>query len=518
MDLPQSLTPARIEALTRLVVHGPDPRTRTGTAAFTGEPTAAVPLSTPADVVVAFDAARRAQRSWARRPVAERVRVLRRVQRLALQRREQLIDVIQWEAGKARLHAFEEVVDVSINAGYYARSADRLLGPKPARGWVPGISAVTVEHHPRGVVGLITPWNYPLTLPISDALPALVAGNAVVLKPDHQTPFTALAGVELLHDAGLPEGLLQVVIGEGPVLGPTVIEHADVVAFTGGTATGRTVAEQAGARLVPVSLELGGKNAQLVLADADLRRAVPGTIRSVFANAGQLCVSMERIYVEDAIYDRYVPALVEAVRQMRVGASYDYDIDMGSLISLTQLERVQGQVEDALSKGATALVGGKPRPDLGPSFFDPTLLVDVDDSMTLCREETFGPVASIYRVRDAEEAVARANDSRYGLSACIWTRDTRRGRAIASRLRSGTVSINEPYGAFWGSIDAPMGGMGWSGMGRRHGREGLLKYTDAQTVGVQRLLPFAPSFGMDQRRFSQLMTHGVDLLNRLGRP
>ena len=518
MDLPVSLARARTDALTRFVVHGPDPQVHQPVAAFTGEPTAPVPVSSAADVGIAFDVARRAQRSWARRGFDERVRVLRRVQRLALQRREALIDVVQWESGKARLHAFEEVVDIVNNAGYYARTAARALRPNPARGWIPGISSVQVSRPPKGVVGLITPWNYPLCLPVSDALPALAAGNAVVLKPDLQTPFSALAGAELLHDAGLPEGLLQVVVGEGEAIGPLVVQRADAVAFTGSTEIGRLIAEQTGRRLIGSSLELGGKNAQLVLADADVQRAVRGTLRSTFASAGQLCVSMERIYVHDSVYDTFVPALVQAVREMRVGASFDYTTDMGSLASAAQLQRVRGHVDEAVGKGATVLVGGAARPDLGPFFFEPTLLTDVDESMTLCREETFGPVASVYRVNTVDEAVARCNDSEYGLTACIWTRDTTRGRNIARQLRAGTVSINEGYGAWWGSVDAPMGGMRASGLGARHGREGIVRFTDTQSVAVQRLVGLGVLPGMSQRQYVATMSRLVAALSRIARP
>lgn len=518
MQLPDSLHPDRLSALSRFVVHTAGAQEHAGVAPFTGEPTFPLPVSTADDVAAAFDQARRAQRGWAARSLAERCDVLRRVHRLALQRREELVDVVQWESGKARLHAFEEVVDVAINASYYARTAARHLATQRVRGWIPGVTSVAVGHAPKGVVGLITPWNYPLTLPISDALPALAAGNAVVIKPDWQTPFSALVGAQLLVDAGLPEDLFLVVIGDGPDLGPVLVDHADFVGFTGSTAVGRLVAQQAGQRLVDTSLELGGKNAQLVLSDANAKRAAVGSIRSLFASAGQLCVSMERIYVHDAVYDAYAAALVQVTEGLRVGASFSYDTDMGSLVSAAQLQRVQDHVEDAVSKGATLLTGGKPLPEYGPYFYAPTLLTDVDESMALCRNETFGPVAAISRVRSVDEAVAAANDSEFGLSACIWTRDVAQGRRVARRLRSGTVSINEAYGAFWGSIAAPMGGIRNSGQGHRHGREGIVKYTDLQTVGSQRWMGFGVPPIVSQRTYASAMSYAIRALSSLGRP
>jgi acyl-CoA reductase-like NAD-dependent aldehyde dehydrogenase len=227
---------------------------------------------------------------------------------------------------------------------------------------------------------------------------------------------------------------------------------------------------------------------------------------------------MERVYVDDAIYDRFVPALVRAVEEMRLGADFDYTADMGSLVGAAQLRRVQQHVGDAVAKGATVLAGGRPRPDLGPHFFEPTLLTDVTDAMEVCATETFGPVATVYRVHSTQEAIDAANATPYGLSANIWTGDRKEGRRVASALRAGSVSVNETYAAFWGSIDGPMGGMGDSGLGRRHGREGMVKYTDPQTVAVQRWRGFAVPRGVSQRRFADSMTFGVRLLDRLGRP
>jgi len=372
----------------------------------------------------------------------------------------------------------------------------------------------TVEHRrPVGVVGVISPWNYPLTLAVSDALPALLAGNGVVLKPDSATPLTALLAASLLAEAGLPDGLLSVVTGPGRELGPAMIDRVDHLMFTGSTATGREIAARCADRLIGFSAELGGKNAAIVLDDADLPRAVEGVVESCFAGAGQVCVSIERLYVTDGVWDAFVPALVERVGRMCVGLGPDWDVEMGSLVGPERLAAVSAHVEDAVAKGARVLAGGHPMPEVGPYVYAPTLLADVPDDALLAREETFGPVVAVYRVADADEAVARANDTEYGLNASVWSR--RHGPAVAARLRAGTVNVNEGYVAAWGSHDAPMGGMGMSGVGRRHGAEGLLKYTEAQTVAHQRLLPAAPSGPLAGARYPAVIRPAVQVLRRL---
>ncbi|MER6952814.1 MULTISPECIES: succinic semialdehyde dehydrogenase [unclassified Streptomyces] len=482
---------------------------------FTGEKLADLPESTPEDVLKAFESARAAQAVWEKTPVRERAAVLLRFHDLVLARQAEVLDLIQLETGKARLHAHEEVQAVAVAARHYGRKAPAYLRPKRHAGAMPTLTKVTELRHARGVVGQIAPWNYPLELSVGDALPAFVAGNAVVMKPDTETCLTALWARDLLVEAGLPADVFQVVLGEGPVVGPEVVRHADYVSFTGSTRTGREVAQGAAARLVGVSLELGGKNAMLVLEDADIERAAEGAVRACFSSAGQLCISIERLYVHESIADAFVERFAARTKAMRLGTSLAYGADMGSLVGERQLETVTRHVEEAVAKGAKVVAGGVARPDVGPYFFEPTILDGVTEPMSVCTEETFGPVVSIYRFKTDDEAVEHANSTPYGLNSSVWTKDGRRGREVAARLRTGTVNVNEGYAPAYGSVQSPMGGMKDSGLGRRHGSEGILKYTEAQTVAQQRLLPMAPSLGMTDEKYAQFMSTSLRVMKAL---
>ncbi|MHC0434036.1 succinic semialdehyde dehydrogenase [Streptomyces sp. O3] len=506
------VTPELVAQLTRGVVGSG--RTANHTP-FTGEKLADLPESTPDDVERAFERARAAQRVWAATSVRKRAAVLLRFHDLVLARQAEVLDLIQLETGKARLHAHEEVQAVAVAARHYGRKAPSYLRSKGHTGVVPTLTKVTENRVPRGVVGQIAPWNYPLELSVGDALPAFVSGNAVVMKPDTETCLTALWARDLLIEAGLPAEVFQVVLGEGPVVGPEVVRHADYVSFTGSTRTGREVAQGAAARLVGVSLELGGKNAMLVLQDADIEKAAAGAVRACFSSAGQLCISIERLYVHESIADAFLERFAARTKAMRLGRSLAYGAEMGSLVGERQLETVTRHVDEAVAKGATLIAGGTHRPDIGPYFYEPTILDGVESPMAVCTEETFGPVVSVYRFTDEDEVIERANATPYGLNASVWTKDGRRGRAVAARLRTGTVNVNEGYAPAYGSVQSPMGGMKDSGLGRRHGSEGILKYTEAQTVAHQRLIPLAPSFGMDDEAYARFMTRSLRAMKAL---
>jgi succinate-semialdehyde dehydrogenase / glutarate-semialdehyde dehydrogenase len=490
-------------------------RRREITDAMTGRPLGHVPHCTADDVVGAAHRAREVQAQWAARPVAERAEVLLRLHDLVLAHQDEVLDLIQLENGKARRHAFEEVIDVALTARYYAHTAEDYLRPKRRQGVQLMLTEVWEHLHPKGLVGVISPWNYPLTLGISDALPALVAGNAVLAKPDDRTPFSHLWAVQMLERAGMPPGLVQTVTGPGSELGTPIIEQSDYLMFTGSTSTGRTVAKQAAERLIDYSMELGGKNALLVLDDADVGKAARGAVRAAFSNSGQLCISIERIYVPTAMWDDFVDRFVAATRSMKLTAQLDYSADMGSLINATQLETVIQHVDDAVAKGATVLAGGRARPDIGPYFYEPTILSGVREGMDAYADETFGPVVSLYPVDSEEEAIAKANDSRFGLNFSVWTSDPARGRRVAARLQAGTVNVNEAYAAAWASVDAPMGGMKESGVGRRHGEHGIVKYTESQTIATERVLPVGAPPWIRADRYARVMTLGLKALRRI---
>jgi succinate-semialdehyde dehydrogenase/glutarate-semialdehyde dehydrogenase len=482
----------------------------------TGDVIGELPTSTPADVEVGAQLAHRAQAEWAARPIDERARLLLDFHDHLLDRRDYFIDLLQ-SVGKTRLSAAEEVLHVALTARYYGRTARRYLRSERGEGILPLLTRVDRNYVPKGLVGVIGPWNYPLTMAISDGLAALVAGNAIMLKPDQQTPLVALAGVELLRATGLPADVWQVVHGRGNVVGREVIDVSDYVCFTGSTATGRAVAAQCAGRLIGCSLELGGKNPLVILDDADVEAVAEGAVRASFSNAGQLCVSTERIYVAEPLFEPFTRAFVARTQAMRLGNAPDFEHDMGSLINHDQLTRVSAHVEDARAKGATVLTGGRRREDVGELFYEPTILTGVTSEMECCANETFGPVVSVYPVADDDEAIARANDSDYGLNASVWTSNHDRGRRVASKIKCGTVNVNEGFAATFGSIDAPMGGMKNSGLGRRQGQDGIRRFVEVQSVATQTGIQIAPSHGLDGKSFTSVMTGVLRMMKKAGR-
>lgn len=482
-----------------------------------GQPVASIPQSDEADVDAAVAAARRAQPAWAALGARERGRRLTRFHDLLLDAQARISDLIITETGKTRRDAYDEIAHLALTARYYGRTAARVLHGERRPGMIPGLTRIDVHHPPKGVVGVIAPWNYPLTMAMADGVAALAAGNTVVAKPDAQTMLTALAGLGLLRRAGVPDDAWRIVAGPGEEIGGALIDRVDHICFTGSTATGRRVAARAGERLIGASLELGGKNAMIVCADADLDAAVAGAVRGCFANAGQLCVSIERIYVAREVYDAFRDRFVRAVTGLDLTPGHAWSSEVGTLVSPAQLDKVQRHIEDARTKGARVLAGGRHRPDLAPWSVEPTVLEGVRPGMDCWRGETFGPVVALYPFDHEDAAVAAANDSTQGLNAAVWSRDTRRARELASRTVAGTVNVNECYAATLASLSAPMGGRRDSGLGRRQGPEGLLRFTDTQAVATQRWMRLSAPAGVSEETFARLVSGGLRLMRRAGR-
>lgn len=491
-DLPPHLTHADIARYTDQVFTTGE-ETAHAIAPFTGTPLPDVPQSSAADVALAAHRARTAQVAWAERSVGERAQILVGFGELLLADRERLIDLVQWETGKSRIHAGIEAIGVASVAAHYGAESVKYLAPATVRSGVPGVVQARVTRHPKGLIGVIAPWNYPLFLAVGDVIPALIAGNAVLSKADSQAPLTLLAARELAVRAGVPADVWQVVAGPGSRLGPAIIDAIDHLAFTGSTATGRRLAAAAGERLIGTSLELGGKNPMIVREDANLEAAVTGAVQACFASAGQMCIGIERIYVHETLYPAFVTELAAATAQITIGASYEHDVELGSLTLAEQLAVTEEHVKDAVAQGATVVAGGRSRPDLGPYFFEPTVLTGIRPEMKVFAEETFGPVVSVYPVVDDDDAVTRANETEYGLSASVWSRDLPAAQAIASRIQAGAVNINDGYIAAISSLAAPMGGMKASGVGRRHAADGILRFTESQTTTSQRVSTPYPS-------------------------
>ena len=434
--------------------------------------------------------ARAAQPAWAATGVRDRCEVLRRMVRWVGEHADDLADVIVAETGKARDDAVIAELGYTLQAlAFWARRAPGWLADERVRWAGPALVGrrLSVRHAPLGVVGVIAPWNYPLANALGDVIPALAAGNAVLLKPSEHTPRTALLAAEGLRACGLPDGVLEVVTGAGEA-GAAVVDAVDMVMFTGSTATGRAVAERAGRRLIPASLELGGKDPMLVLADADLERAANTAVYYAMQNAGQTCLSIERVLVEDAVHDRFAALVAERVAALRTGRPGGLGaVDVGGLSAPGQIETVEAHVADAVAHGAEVVCGG--HRVTGPGdLYAPTVLTGVTPAMRCMREETFGPLLPIMRVADEDEAVAVANDSPYGLAASVFTRSARRGEAVAARLEAGSVAVNDAM-VFFAALDLPMGGWKDSGVGSRHGIGGIRKYTRAQSVVAAGRLP-----------------------------
>jgi acyl-CoA reductase-like NAD-dependent aldehyde dehydrogenase len=478
---------------------------------------AELPVAQAAEIAAAVARGRQAQDAWQRTSFSERAAVLYRLRDLLLDEGERLADILTSETGRPRAEVYgNELFYLCDAIGSWAKRSARYLRPKRIRPHFPLLKAkkVVSTYAPRGVIGIISPWNFPLTMTLGEALPALMAGNAVVIKPSELTPLSARFGAEVAAKAGFPENLLQVVVGDGSA-GEALIDHADMIAFTGSVETGKKVMRRAAERLIPVSLELGGKDPMIVLQDADLDRAAGACVWGALMNCGQICTSIERVYVEAPVYQTFVDKVVDRVRAIRQGPS-ENEVDLGAMTSERQLHTIAAQVDEAVGKGAKVLVGGRRHAGLPGYYYEPTVLVDVDHSMSIMTEETFGPIIPIVKVGSADEALRLANDSRYGLSGSVFSRNKAAAWHLAQGLQSGSVSINDSLVSFI-VADAPMGGCKESGYGYRHGAEGIRKFCQQKTIvidrfGVKEEFPWYPA---TTKKAGQIR-HLLNLLCRTG--
>ena len=472
----------------------------------TGQVIACFERTSPERVPEIVFRARAAQSTWAKLPIRERCAKLRGLRERIMAARNDLADAVVRESGKPRVEAlFADVFVALDSAEYWSKNAANTLRTQrvPHHSTAAKAKRGYLACDPLGVVAVISSWNYPLAIPLSQIIPAVVAGNAVVCKTSDFTPQCGALIEKPFIDAAFPKDLVTVVQGGGEV-GQALIDAApDKVMFTGSVATGRRVAEACAKKLIPSVLELGGKDAMVVLADADLDVASSAAVWGGYTNCGQVCLSVERLFVEQGVAGKFIRLCVEKTKKLRLGPGTDASTDVGPLIRPQHVQRMSDLIRDAVSRGAKVLCGGNPRPDLGPNFFEPTVVTGVDSSMRLFQEETFGPILAIQTVRDAKEAIVRANDSPFALAASVWTKNQSRGMSIAAELRAGAVMVNDAI-SYFGIAEAPHGGCGASGWGRTHGKAGLLEMVQMKYIDVdllpRRQKPWWYRYGADLER------------------
>jgi acyl-CoA reductase-like NAD-dependent aldehyde dehydrogenase len=450
----------------------------------TGEAIGEFEVTSSDEVHAAIERARIAQRAWGALDLSKRADIVQAALQILIRKQDEFIDRIVLETGRSRMETvFMEIFPACDSLNYFSRRAAKMLRPESVGLHLLRMKSAKIVYQPLGVVGVISPWNGPFILSLNPCVQALLAGNAVVLKPSEITPFSGKLVLDLFLEAGLPENVLQVVLGDGSTGAALVDSTVDKISFTGSVETGRKIGAICGHNLTHCTLELGGKDAMIVCADADLQRTVGGALFGGFLNAGQFCCGTERVYVVEAVADAFIEQLVAKTAELRLGTSGDFDI--ACFISERQIEIVEGHIQDAIEKGAKVLIGGKRASQHGENFFEPTVLVDVSPDMLIMSEETFGPVLPVVICADEAAALGQANASKYGLSGSVWTKNKEKGFEIARCLETGSVCVNDT-GLSYGALELPFGGRKQSGLGHVHGANALRNYCHAHPIITDR--------------------------------
>ena len=455
----------------------------------TGQELGRVPINSSDDIANALNLARSAQKQWATLSFKDRGLIVMKARQLILAELESIAQLISQESGKPVIEAVSMELSPTLDLmQFFARRTRKLLKPEKLDIGLYRLlgRSSRIVYKPLGVVGIISPWNFPWAIPLGEVVMALMAGNSVILKPSELTPLVGLKIEEVFNRAGLPTNVLQVITGNGATGAALVASGVDKIMFTGSVATGKRVAATAAITLTPVVLELGGKDPMIVLEDADLESAARAAVWGAFSNSGQACASVERCYVQENVASRFIELVLSHTKELRQSAGSSPDADIASMSSERQLQLVENQVDDAVERGATVLVGGRRTPGFTGPFYEPTLITGVDHSMPIMCEETFGPVLPFMTFANEDEAIRLANDSIFGLTASVWTKDIAHGKTIASRLEAGTVMINEVLYTH-GIAQTPWGGVKQSGLGRTHGKLGLLELVSPRHIHINRL-------------------------------